>query len=129
MKFKAFKKSALSGPLKAHAKGAAIAGGSIVDNENGTYTIGGLDAAGQPTDIESLATLTPPPTDSDTTVAQCGTPTGMTFPVQAKKPGVDEIALSVTFNAGTPAPLTDTAELTVTGGPAVGLTATLTINP
>jgi hypothetical protein len=82
----------------------------IQDNQDSTCTVYGVDSAGNQADISALATLTPPPTSSDTSKITVDAPQGMTFvmhAVAATDPGAPvTISATATFNDGTTGPFT-----------------------
>lgn len=115
---------------KAKAKSAAAPGPVqdyvFLDNEDNTMTVQGVDAVGNPVDISSLATLSPPPTSSDPSVVTVDAPTGMKFAMHAvgklSTPGTPvQITTTATWNDGSKGPFTFTLPVDVTSGGATGI--------
>lgn len=103
------------------SKKAAPAVFTMLDNEDDSFTVMGVDAGGNPVDISSVATLT---VTSDTpTIATVSSPVGMTSEVTAVGPtGSLNLICVATWNNGSIGPFTITQPVTISGGPAVGLT-------
>jgi hypothetical protein len=98
--------------------GAAVGDVILLDNGSGSFTVVGVDAAGNTLDLSSTFTITV--TSSDTTKVTVSVPTGMIFTATAVGPLGTGIALNVTAtaNAGTPGPFSGTALVdVVTSGP------------
>ena len=93
------KRSASARSVARAARGSAVASFQLQDNGDDTCTVLGVDAAGNALDISSVATLTPPPTSSDTTILTVDPPTGMTFNMYAtgklSTPGSPVVTLPV----------------------------------
>jgi hypothetical protein len=96
----------------------------LMDNEDSTFTVFGVDAGGNRVDISSVATLTPAPTSSDTAVLTLDPPVGMTDKVHGLKPGTATITFTATWNDGSRGPFTVDWPQTVSGTPATGITVT-----
>jgi hypothetical protein len=98
---------------------------SITDIQDDVLSVFGVDAAGAQVDISAVATLTPPPTSSDTTVVTLDTPSGMTVKMHALKPTVPGtpviISFTATWNDGSIGPFTFDLPCDVTGSAATGL--------
>ena len=114
---------------KAAAKakaGAVSTDFAIQDNGDGSMSVLGVDAAGNQADISALATLTPPPTSSDTSIITVDAPTGMTFMMHAvgplTAPGASvDLTATATWNDGSLGPFTFTLKCTVVPGPITGV--------
>lgn len=116
------KRTTASNKMKAAVPGAKAAGSAfnLQDNQDGTVTVFGVDAAGAQVDISSVATLTVK--SSDDTVYKVDTPTGMTYAEHGVKPGSATATIVATWNDGSMGPFSIDDPVTVSGGPAVGLT-------
>jgi hypothetical protein len=113
-------------PAAKAAAGAVISDFVLVDNQNSTCTVFGVDAAGNQVDISALATLSPAPTSGDTTIITVAAPTGMTFNMTAtgklSTPGTPvQITATATFNSGTPGPFSFSLPCDVIAGAAAGV--------
>ena len=121
----ALKKKAQGFSPRGIAKGAAVASFILQDNQNDTCTVFGVDNAGNQVDISTVASLTPPPTSSDTTKITVGAPTGMTFNIKAVGPltaGTPvNITVVATWNDGSIGPFTFTLPVEVQAGPTGGI--------
>jgi hypothetical protein len=115
------KSAAPQGRMKAAKAGAAV-DFQIVDNEDDTFTVGGVDAAGAPVDISSVATLDA--TSGDPSVMSVDPPAGMVVTAHALKPGSVTLTFTATWNDGSIGPFTIDQPVSVTGGPATGLIVT-----
>jgi hypothetical protein len=96
---------------------------SLVDNQNGTFLLQAVDSIGAPAVLPTDTNLT----SSDPTIATATFKTGNaagTYVVKAVKAGTVNMVATGTNSAGQPA--STTFIFTITGGPAVGFTATLT---
>jgi hypothetical protein len=106
-------------------KGDLISSFVMLDNEDDTYTVSGIDAAGNPVDISAVATLTPAPTSDNTSVLTVDAPdpaNPMTFAVHAVGPlGVANVLATATWNDGSLGPFSFTLPTTVQAGPAGGI--------
>lgn len=113
-----------SGPFKA---GTVITVFNLVDNGSGSYTVMGVDAAGNQVDISSVATLA---AVSDTpAVIAAGVTSGMTFSVTAGTPppaigASAKITLTATWNDGSVGPFSTTVTGTIQAGNVVGIVVT-----
>ncbi len=108
------------------AKGDLIASFVLLDNEDDTYTVSGIDAASNPVDISAVASLTPAPTSDNTSVltvdAPGAAPANMTFAVHAVGPlGTANVLATATWNDGSLGPFSFTLPTTVQAGPAGGI--------
>lgn len=130
MQFKLFKKSALpKKAMAAHPKATAVTGVGLLDNEDDTFTVTGIDAQGFPTDISALVTLTD---SSDApTVFTVDPPVGMGSTVHGLTPGSGNLLIAATYipvaaPGTTPPPLNLSVPTTIShkAGPATGLSAT-----
>lgn len=111
-------------PLKKAGAGAApVVDFQFLDNQDDTCTVLGVDGAGNTLDISTVATLTPAPASSDTSIVTVDAPTGMTFAIHAtgklSTPGTPvNIAVTATWNDGSLGPFSFTLPVDViTGGP------------
>ncbi len=112
----AVKKAAL------HAKGSLISSFVMFDNDDDTFTVSGVDAAGNPVDISAVASLTPAPTSDNPSVLTVGPPVGMTFPVAAAGPlGVANVTATATWGDGSLGPFAFTLPVTIQAGAAGGI--------
>lgn len=107
-------------------KAGPIADFQFVDNGDSTCTVSGVDAAGNPSDISTVATLAPPPTSSDTTLVTVDAPSGMTFAMHAvgplSTPGSPVIiAVTATWNDGSLGPFTFDLPVDVVSGGVTGI--------
>ncbi|HEV3236794.1 MAG TPA: hypothetical protein VGZ25_07375 [Gemmataceae bacterium] len=71
----------------------------LLDNEDQTFTVAGVDAAGKPLDISALATMTD--SSADPTILTVDAPVGMASAVHTPVPpkdGSTSIAIVVTAN-------------------------------
>jgi hypothetical protein len=96
---------------------------TLVDNQNGFLVAQAVDATGAPATMPSDVVAT----SSDSTIATVSVPAGNilgTFKVTAVKAG--NVNIIVTGSAGLSAPISTSFAFVITGGPAVGFTATLT---
>jgi hypothetical protein len=96
----------------------------LLDNEDGTATVMGASAAGNPVDISAVATIAV--TSSDTTIITVDPPTGMMFAMHAVgKLSVPGTPVSVTvvasWNDGSIGPFTATLPVDVVTGPAASI--------
>lgn len=123
MKVKFLKKSKYQkfSALAPVAKGALATLVVLMDDQTAVCTVMGEDAAGNPVDISTVASLTPAPTSDTPTVLTAGPVTGNTFPITAVAPGSANITVTATWNDGSIGPFTATLPVTVTAGPATGL--------
>lgn len=102
----------------------AVTSFQLQDNQDDTYTVSGVDAAGFPVDISGVASLTPAPTSADPTVLTVDAPTGMTFGVHGVKPGESDVTATATWNDGSLGPFTFILPTTVAAGPAGSIVVT-----
>jgi hypothetical protein len=123
MKISLVKKSALTKTAAKSAKGAAApVAFQLIDNQNDTCTVMGVDSAGNQLDISSVATLTPAPTSDNTAVLTIGAPTGMTFNMKAVGPtGSANVTATATWNDGSIGPFSFTLPVNVSAAPAGGI--------
>jgi hypothetical protein len=96
----------------------------ILDNQNDTATVYGVDSAGQQVDISSAATIAV--TSSDTTILTVSVPTGVTFKMTAtgklSVPGTPvQIGVVATWNDGSIGPFSMTLPVDVVAGPVSGI--------
>ncbi len=104
------------------AKGAGPLDFNLQDNGDNTYTVLGVDAAGNQLDISGIASLTPAPT-SDNPGVTVDVPSPMTVGVHAAVPApaigtVANLAVTATWTDGSVGPFTIAFTETVTAGPA-----------
>lgn len=115
------KKAGLKAAVKG-VKGALISSFVLLDNEDDTFTVSGVDAVGNPVDISAVASLTPAPTSDNPSVLTVAAPTGMAFPVAAVGPlGVANVTATATWNDGSLGPFAFTLPVTVQAGAAGGI--------
>lgn len=94
----------------------------LVDNEDDTCTVMGVDAAGNPVDIGSVATLTPAPVSSDTTILTVDPPSGMTFKMIAVGPlGFATVTATAAWNDGSTGPFSADLPVQVIAGTPTGV--------
>jgi hypothetical protein len=111
-------------PQKAGPK-AAVVGFQAQDNEDSTYTVFGVDAAGAQVDISGIASMTisggqPPSVTNDP-------PQGMTALFHFAPPptnGPVNFTVEVTWNDGSVGPFTIDQPVTVTAGQVTGVIGT-----
>jgi len=110
------------------AAGAKAAGDafSIADNEDGSFTVFGVDKAGNQVPIDGVATLTA--TSSDPSTLTLDTPSGATVQTHGVKPGAVTISVTATWDDGSVGPFSLDLTGTVGGSAVAGLTATFS-NP
>lgn len=111
------KKSNKAGPVKAGPVKAGDFG--FQDNEDGTATVFGLDAAGARSSIDGLATLAV--ASSDPAFMTVDAPAGVTFGYHGVLPGVSTVTMTATWNDGSVGPFTIDVKATVSAGPAKSL--------
>ncbi len=106
---------------KGAAKGGTPKKGDFAfqDNQDDTYTVSGVDAAGAPVDISSVATIAA--TSDNAAVLTADPPTGMTGTVHGAAPGSANLTVTATWNDGSIGPFAITVPVAVTAGPATGL--------
>ncbi len=112
-------------PLKA-PKGFKALNFQFQDNGDDTCTVFGVDASGNQLDISAIATLTPAPTSSDTTILTVDTVSGMTFMMHAvgklSVPGTPVVVTATaTWNDGSAGPFTFSLPVDVISGGPVGI--------
>jgi hypothetical protein len=92
----------------------------LLDNEDDTFTVMGVDAGGNQVDISTVATLT---VSSDApTILTVSPPVGMTSAVQAVGPtGAANVICVATWNDASIGPFTLNQPITVSGTAATGL--------
>ena len=120
---KLVKKSAMKAAAKPGAK-AAPATFNIVDNGDDTFTVGGVDAGGNP-----VALASPPVTitcvSDNTSVLTVDPPVGVGSAIHAVGPvGSANLTIVATWSDSSDGPFTIVQPVTVTGGAAAGLTIT-----
>jgi hypothetical protein len=115
-----------AGKMAVHKVGdAALTSFAIMDNQDDTYTVSGVDAVGNPVDISAVASLTPAPSSDNLAVLTVDAPAGMTFAVHALGPlGVANVLATATWTDGSLGPFAFTLPTTVTAGPAGGVVIT-----
>lgn len=103
------------------AKGAApLTEYVIQDNGDVTFTVLGVDAAGNQVDISGLATITV--SSDNTSIVTVDPPVGMTSALHAVGPlGTCNLTAVATFNDGTSPALTFTLPVTTKTGPVSGV--------
>ena len=122
-KVKLVKKGAMKAAAKASAAGPVV-DFVLQDNQNDTVTILGADAAGNPVDISSVATLTA--VSSDPTKVTVSTPSGMTATETAVGPltvagSPVAVSFTATWNDGSLGPFTVVDSVDVVNSPAGGV--------
>jgi len=124
--FKLLKKSLLKAPLKAAAKGVGVGPDFIlIDNQNDTATVAGIDSVGNPTTLDpNIVSITV--SSSDMTILTVGTPTGLTFPFSTtgklSVPGTPVVlTATATWSDGSVGPFTGTLPVDVVAGPTSGV--------
>lgn len=94
----------------------------LIDNQDQSFTLNGVDSQGASVDISTLATIT---AESDNTdVITVDPPAGMTVQGHAVLPGTATITFVATFNDGSIGPFTVDLPVTVTAGGPTGLIVT-----
>jgi hypothetical protein len=93
----------------------------LQDNNDGSFDVFGLNAAGNRVDITGVATLDA--SSSDDSVVAVSPPTGAHVACQAKKPGSAEIKATATWNDGSVGPFEITVPCDVKSSPVKGLVA------
>lgn len=106
------------------ASGDPIPSYVLQDNEDGSFTVFGVNAAGNQVDISSVATLTPAPTSSDTTVLTVDPPVGMTVTCHAIKAGHADVSVTATWNDGSVGPYFITVPADVSSSGVIGIGVT-----
>jgi hypothetical protein len=110
---------------------AAAAPGPIPDfniyiSQTNTITVMGTTAAGAEADISAVATLTPPPSSSDTSICTVSppnpSPDNMTFGFTPQAVGSCTISFTATWNDGLIGPFSVDQPLTINSDPVTGLT-------
>jgi hypothetical protein len=96
----------------------------FMDNQDDTCTVNGVDAAGNPVDISSVATIAV--NSGDTTTVTVDPPTGMTFAMHATGKLTASgspclISVTATWNDGSVGPFSFTLPVDVVAGPATGV--------
>ncbi len=118
------KKAARKPMVRATGKPAAVSEFIFVDNQDNTLTVNGVDAAGNPVDISSVATIV---ASSDSpTIISVDPPTGMTFAMHAlgplTTPGTPaQISVTATWTDGSVGPFSFSLPVDVVTGPATGV--------
>jgi hypothetical protein len=111
---------------KRAAAGAVPVAYTILDTQDGSFTIQGTDSAGDVIDISTVATLTV--TSSDPTAVSVDPPVGMKFAVHALKATVVGtplvLTITATWNDGSIGPFTISQPVDVTAGGVSGLLIT-----
>ena len=120
-------KGAAPRTVKSLKVGAAAPGDFVLfDNQDDTFSVEAVDAAGNPLDISSVATLGV--TSSDTSKMTVDAPTGMTVAGHALAPTVAGSPITLTFTAtwndGSVGPFSFVLPVDITGTVATGLTVT-----
>jgi hypothetical protein len=109
----------MKAPVKAQAK-AALASFQIQDNQDDSFTVFGVDAAGNQVDISGVASLAV--SSDNTAILTVDAPVGMTSAMHAVGPvGTVNIVAKATWTDGSVGPFTFTLPVTVQTGPASGL--------
>lgn len=113
-------------PTKTAAVGDPIPSYLLQDNQDGSFTVHGVDAAGATVDISVVASLDPPPTSSDLAVLTVDAPHGMMVVCHAHNPGHSDVTVTATWNdpATGIGPYVITVPCDVGSGPATGLFVT-----
>lgn len=96
----------------------------LQDNEDGSFTILGADAAGAQVDISAVATLDPPPTSDNTAILTVDPPSGMTVACHGVLPGQALVTVTATWGDGSVGPYVITVPVEVKAGPVTGLAVT-----
>lgn len=111
-------------PNKAKQGDPPPASYGLQDNQDGSVTVWGVDAAGATVDISTVATLTPAPVSDNTAVLTVDAPVGMTCVYHGVAPGEANVTLVATWNDGSVGPFTITDPCVVSGSAATGLAIT-----
>jgi len=104
--------------------GAKAAGTAfiILDNQDDTCTVQGVDAGGNPVDISTVASLS---VTSDTpAVLSVDPPNGMTFAMHGLTPGNANVTVTATWNDGSIGPFTFVLPVACSGSAATGIVVT-----
>lgn len=92
----------------------------LVDNQNDTCTVIGVDAAGNQVDISAVASISV--ASDDPGVLLVGAPSGMTFKMTAAGPlGSANVTVIATWNDGSVGPFNFTLPVSVVAGQATGV--------
>jgi len=115
-------------PLKAGDKVGAFL---VHVGDDGLCTVVGVDAHGNESDISAVATLSPPPSSSDSATISVDPPTGMAFKQHAlgrvTAPGETvKVTATATWNDGSIGPFTFTLEEEVGPGTVSGIKINVT---
>jgi hypothetical protein len=121
---KLVKKSSSSKKATKFTPGAVATDFQFVDNGDSTCTVNGVDGAGNPVDISTVATITA--SSSDTTLVTVDAPSGMTFGMHAvgplSTPGTPvAIAVVATWTDGSKGPFSFTLNVDVIAGGPTGI--------
>ncbi len=108
--------------LKKAAVGAPPTTDLIMDNQDQSFTLQGVDVQGAPVDISGVATIVV--TSDAPTIFSVDPPAGMTVQGHALLPGTANLTFVATFTAGGIGPFTITQPITVSGSAATGLVVT-----
>lgn len=120
-----FKKSQMPkrGQMKAAAVGDPAPGEyGLLDNEDGSVTVFGINQAGNQVDLAQIATLEA--VSGDTNVLNVDPPSGMTAMYHAKSPGKSVVTLTARSNDGTTFTFTIEDPCDVASSPVAGLAIT-----
>ncbi len=123
---KLVKKAGMKASGKKAKVGDPIPAYVLVDNEDGSFTVTGTDAAGASVDISAVATLDPPPTSSAPATLSVDPPAGMLVACHGLLPGHADVTVTATFTDGSVGPFVITVPADVGAGPATSLTVTFT---
>lgn len=98
----------------------------LVDNGDATFTVVGLDAAGNEVDISAVATLDPPPSSDDTSIITVDPPSGMTSAMHAVGPVTPpgspvHVTATATWIDGSVGPFSFTLNVSTFTGAATGI--------
>jgi hypothetical protein len=114
------KKSAAKAKARAAKPGDATSTFQLVDNQDDTFTVNGVDAAGNAVDISTLATMTA--ASDNTAVLTVDAPVGLTSAMHAVGPvGTANVTVVVTLTDGSAGPFTVSLPVSVVAGPASGV--------
>jgi hypothetical protein len=122
-KIKVVKKSDLPKGFRASKSAKPLDGEFILlDNQDGSFAVHGIDKAGIPVDISDVATLTA--SSDNTSVLTADPPVGMTDVMHAVAPGSANVAVQAIWNDGSVGPFDATLAVPVsqsaTGGIVIG---------
>jgi hypothetical protein len=101
-------------------KAGPVVNFNLVDNGDDTCTVLGVDKAGNPAPIDTLATITV--TSDNTAILTVDPPVGVTFAMHAVGPlGSANVTAVATWNDGSVGPFTFTLPVTIVAGAVSGV--------